>query len=167
MKKPLLIDPVDQFKLDHIKVVLVASGKQFFVLNHFIERNFRKVLFYAESMTGSMERAIRETNRRRKKQLAYNRRHKITPRSIVKSIEEVRITTSVADARRQAERRDEAGETVLLPDRLDAPGLLAALEEEMWREAEALNFERAASIRDRIEEIRLNVRRRKSGGRSR
>jgi excinuclease ABC subunit B len=125
-----------------------------------------RVIFYADSMTGSMERAIGETNRRRKKQLAYNRRHKITPRSIVKSIEDVRITTSVADAKRSAERREEAGETVLVPDRLDDPDLLAALEEEMWHEAEALNFERAASIRDRIEEIRLNVRRRNAGGRS-
>jgi excinuclease ABC subunit B len=113
-----------------------------------------------------MRRAIDETNRRREKQLAYNRRHKITPRSIVKSLEDVRITTSVADARRSAGRRGEAGDRVMLPDGSDDPNLLRSLEEEMWREAEALHFERAASIRDRIEEIRMSMQRRGRGGRS-
>jgi excinuclease ABC subunit B len=125
------------------------------------------VIFYADGMTGSMQRAIEETNRRRKKQVAYNRRHNITPRSITKSLEDVRITTSVADAKRGAEGRGAEGETVFVPERWDDPRVLKTLEEEMWREAEALNFERAASIRDRIEEIRLNIRRRRAGGRTR
>ncbi len=125
------------------------------------------VIFYADGMTGSMRRAIEETNRRRKKQVAYNHRHNITPRSITKSLEDVRITTSVADAKRAAEVRRVEGEGVLVPDRWDDPRVLETLEEEMWREAEALNFERAASIRDRIEEIRLNIRRRRTGGRTR
>ncbi len=124
------------------------------------------VIFYADGMTGSMRRAIEETNRRRKKQIAYNRRHNITPRSITKSLEDVRITTSVADAKRSAEGRGVEGERVLVPERWDDPRVLKTLEEEMWKEAEALNFERAASIRDRIEEIRLNIRRRRIGGRT-
>ncbi|UCF06713.1 MAG: excinuclease ABC subunit UvrB [bacterium] len=121
------------------------------------------VIFYADGMTGSMQRAIEETNRRRMKQLEYNELHGITPRSIVKSVDEVRIATSVADAKR-SEEPEETRKVVYLPEQWDDPGLLRKLEEEMWREAEALHFERAASIRDRIEEIRMNVRRRKARG---
>jgi len=124
-----------------------------------------KVIFYAATVTGSMARAIEETNRRREKQLEYNRKHHITPRSIVKSIEEVMITTSVADAQRSRERA-RAGE-VFVPGGSDDPELLKRLEEEMLKEAEALNFEKAASIRDRIEEIKLNETGRKRVGRAR
>ncbi len=120
------------------------------------------VIFYADRMTGSMERAIEETNRRRDKQLLYNEEYGITPRSIVKSIEEVRIATSVADARSIAESA--GADDLYLPDSEDDPTLIKRLEEEMWREAEALNFEKAASIRDRLEELQMNVARRKQFG---
>jgi excinuclease ABC subunit B len=126
-----------------------------------------KVIFYADNVTGSMARAIEETNRRRIKQLEYNKRHHITPRSIVKSVEEVMITTSVADAQRARELEKERHEEVFVPGSLDDPRLIERLEEEMWKEAEALNFEKAASIRDRIEEIKLNPTGRKRVGRGR
>jgi excinuclease ABC subunit B len=125
-----------------------------------------KVIFYADRITGSMERAISETNRRREKQLEYNREHGIEPRSIIKSIEEVRLTTSVADAKGKAEMAREGAEEVLVPDAIDDPRLIARLEKEMLREAEALNFEKAASLRDRIEEIRMNTSRRRGSGHS-
>ncbi|OQX84978.1 MAG: excinuclease ABC subunit B [Candidatus Latescibacteria bacterium 4484_7] len=120
-----------------------------------------KVVFYADNLTDSMKRAIEETNRRRKKQIEYNKRHKITPRSIVKSIEDVRISTSVADARRGQRREEEYSDELILKGEFDEKVILKKLEEEMWREAEAMNFEKAASIRDRIEEIRLSLQRRK------
>jgi excinuclease ABC subunit B len=125
------------------------------------------VIFYADSMTGSMERAIEETNRRREKQLEYNREHGITPRSIVKSVEDVMVSTSVADARRAREHEAALGAEVFVPEGPDDPGLLERLEAEMWKEAGAMNFEKAASLRDRIEELRIDQRGRKTGGRSR
>ena len=125
-----------------------------------------KVIFYADRITGSMDRAIRETNRRREKQFEYNREHGITPRSIVKSIEDVRLTMSIADAKGKAGLVRETADEVIIPDSIDDPRLIARLEVEMLREADALNFERAASIRDRIEEIRMNTSRRRRSGRT-
>mgnify|MGYP003931837885 FL=1 len=124
------------------------------------------VIFYADNVTGSMRRAIDETNRRRVKQLEYNEEHGIVPRSIVKSIDEVRLSTSVADAKEREEPKGGKVE-IVLPDKVDDWEMLRFLEEEMLREAEELNFERAASIRDRIEEIRWNLNRRKGRGRNR
>jgi excinuclease ABC subunit B len=114
-----------------------------------------------------MERAIDETNRRREKQLEYNREHRITPRSIVKSIEEVMLSTSVADAKGTRAREAGLANELFVPESPDDPGLVERLEAEMRKEAEAMRFEKAASIRDRIEEIRMNQSGRRTGGRSR
>ncbi|MBN2072104.1 MAG: excinuclease ABC subunit UvrB [Candidatus Krumholzibacteriota bacterium] len=116
------------------------------------------VIFYADRVTGSMEKAIEETNRRREKQEEYNLRYGIEPRSIIKSIEEVRISTSVADAK--SREKKPVADDLLLPIDIDDPRLIEIMEIEMRKEADALNFEKAASIRDRIEEIRMNLSRR-------
>jgi excinuclease ABC subunit B len=110
-----------------------------------------KVVFYADSVTDSMRRAIDETNRRRARQLAYNEAHGITPKGIVKSLEEVRLATAVADARRPG------GADVIHDAGAASEDMAAALEAEMLREAQALNFEKAASLRDRLEEVRLQL----------
>ena len=119
-----------------------------------------RVIFYADKITDSMQRALSETGRRREKQIEYNTRHGITPRSIMKSIDDVRISTSVADARSAAPAK--GAFEVLVPEDPYDPRLIGRLEEEMRKEAAALRFENAASIRDRIEEIRMNIRGRKS-----
>jgi excinuclease ABC subunit B len=110
-----------------------------------------KVIFYADNITDSMRRAIGETNRRRRLQLDYNEEHGITPRGIVKTLDEVRLSTSVADA------RNLEGADVILDPGAASEELAAAIEAEMLREAKALNFEKAASLRDRLEEIRLQL----------
>jgi excinuclease ABC subunit B len=110
-----------------------------------------KVIFYADNITDSMQRAMAETNRRRKRQLEYNRKHHITPRGIKKTLDEVRLSTSVADA------RNVDGADVILDDGAATEALAAALEADMLREAKALNFEKAASLRDRLEEVRLQL----------
>ncbi|UCH84036.1 MAG: excinuclease ABC subunit UvrB [Candidatus Latescibacterota bacterium] len=129
-----------------------------------------QVIFYAESETDSMKRAIRETNRRRQRQLDYNKKHGIVPRGIVKTLEEVQLATSVADARRTD------GADIVFEKDMPTETLARALEEEMLREAQALNFEKAASLRDRLDEVRLQIamekqgygkRRRKGKGRTR
>jgi excinuclease ABC subunit B len=118
-----------------------------------------RVIMYADKVTGSMSRAIEETSRRRVRQLSYNEEHGITPRSIEKSVDEVMLITQVADA-----RWDEGGDgevEALGPELLarlgergaDVAQSIAELELEMQTAARRLEFERAASIRDRIEEM--------------
>jgi excinuclease ABC subunit B len=114
-----------------------------------------EVVLYADNMTGSMRRAIDEMNRRRTKQLAYNAEHGITPRTIVKSVDQVMLTTSVADAAPPGETDPE-----LLPSHLaelTPQEAVGALEKEMLAAARRLEFERAASLRDRIEELLAGV----------
>jgi excinuclease ABC subunit B len=120
-----------------------------------------RVIFYADEVTESMRRAIAETNRRRELQLAYNEANGIVPKGIVKTLDEVRLSTSVADAR-SLDGADVIMETDLAPE-----DLARALEEEMLREARALNFEKAASLRDRLEEVRIDLAMRKRGRPSR
>jgi len=106
-----------------------------------------KVILYADRVTSSLERATNETRRRRERQLAFNREHHIEPRSIVKSVEAVLATTTVADA-------GKLWETETPPAGTDAQQFLALLEYEMRRAAEELEFEKAAVLRDRIRELR-------------
>ncbi len=107
-------------------------------------------VLYADRITGSMERALDETNRRRETQAAYNEEHGITPRSIIKSVEQIRFSTSVADARESAAVAERQAEYQRLP-----PEQLAeALEKEMQAAAEALDFERAARVRDQLFQVK-------------
>uniref|UniRef100_A0A832I1Y5 UvrABC system protein B n=1 Tax=Eiseniibacteriota bacterium TaxID=2212470 RepID=A0A832I1Y5_UNCEI len=115
-----------------------------------------RVVLYADSVTDSMRRALDETARRRAKQLAYNAAHGIVPRTVEKSVEQVLAQTSVADA--IGAGGDDDLRALLGAVDADGPeALLARLEGEMLEAARALEFERAASLRDRIEEVRAAV----------
>jgi len=103
-----------------------------------VSRNvYGKVILYADSVTGSMERAIKETERRRKVQLAYNKKHGITPRTIVKNIHD--------NIKRAEGEIEEEGKITVMG--------LEELESGMKRAADEMNFELAAKIRDRIIEM--------------
>ena len=115
-----------------------------------------RVVLYGDQVTDSMRRAIEETNRRRAKQLAYNAEHGVTPRTIVKSREEILQTTSVADAIASGER-DDLRSLLSAVEQDGAEVLLARLEAEMLEAARRLEFERAASLRDRIDEVRSTL----------
>ncbi len=113
------------------------------------------VLLYADRVTGSMERALAEMDRRRERQLAYNAEHGIVPQTIYKSVEEILQSTSVADAIR---RKDEPAVQVPEdPGGLSREEYVQMLIREMKDAADALEYERAASIRDRILEIQGEV----------
>jgi len=113
-----------------------------------------KVILYADRVTDSMQRAIEETERRRRIQEKYNRKHGITPRSIYKSVEEILKTTAIADVweEKEAPKVAEKG-AEYIPEGVDLEEYIAQLEAEMYEAAEKLEFERAATIRDRIRKL--------------
>lgn len=112
-----------------------------------------KVLFYADSVTGSMKRVMDESNRRRKIQQAYNKKHGITPKSIYKSVDEVISSTSVADACKESSVGEYRRKGDLF-DNLDKAAVLDMMKREMLEAAENLDFEKAAKFRDEIERLR-------------
>jgi len=106
-----------------------------------------KVILYADKVTDSMQRAIDETRRRRKMQEAYNRQHGITPETIRKEIR-AGIEAEVAAHAQANAAVGRTDETLYITEEY-----LAELEAEMLAAAEALEFERAAALRDRIEQL--------------
>jgi excinuclease ABC subunit B len=119
-----------------------------------------RAIFYADRITGSMKRCMDETARRRTTQLAYNAEHGITPRSVVKSTDQVRFITRVADARserqdRQAEQSRRVAESSPEYSKIaDIDTLIKTLEDDMKVAAKDLDFESAARIRDQLFELR-------------
>ena len=113
-------------------------------------------ILYADSVTGSMQRAIDETNRRRRKQIEFNKAHGITPRGIRKAVADIMEGARAGapgSSRRLAGVAEPSGEYASM-----TPAMLAArlrkLEQQMYRHAGNLEFEEAAAVRDRIRELR-------------
>jgi excinuclease ABC subunit B len=116
-----------------------------------------RVLMYADRETVAMRTAIRETNRRREIQLAYNAEHGITPETVQKGISEISdflAMESRAEPARRRRRRDE-GQPISDPAQLEK--VIVELEEEMLAAAEELRFEEAARIRDELKELRRDL----------
>ncbi len=127
-----------------------------------------RAILYADRMTGSMQRAMDEMTRRRTRQQAHNVEHGITPRSIVKSVGDIRFVTRFADAR--------GSRVPPAPERRPAnaaerDALIQLLESQMQAAAEALDFEQAALLRDQLLELKAELeprggRRAPTGGRT-
>jgi excinuclease ABC subunit B len=113
-----------------------------------------RAILYADRITGSMERAIGETNRRRELQQAHNVAHGITPRGVVKSVDQVRLITRVADARGEGSERVAPPSAASVADAQDRAALVERLEREMKAAAAALDFETAARLRDELFDVR-------------
>src|SRR5438105_8967026 len=112
-----------------------------------------RVILYADTVTASMKAAIEETERRRAKQVAYNKEHGITPQSVKRAILDMAIHAVASGADEALAGKDElAG--YLPEDRRDVPKLIKQLEEEMHEKAEALDYEGAAIVRDKIQAIK-------------
>ena len=110
-----------------------------------------RVLLYADQITPSMQAALNETNRRRQKQVQYNQEHGIVPASIIKEIRDLTDRVrSVADERAEYRIRTEIPKD-------EALRLIKELEKQMKAAATALEFEKAAIIRDQIIELRRNL----------
>ena len=108
-----------------------------------------KVIFYADTVTQSMQKAIDEMNRRRTIQTEYNVTHQIIPESIRKSIQETLVKQEKNTLTTQAEGEED--ELVLMKD---APKLIKSLEKKMHLAAKNLEFEKAALLRDRVKKLR-------------
>ncbi len=116
-------------------------------------RNVRgRAIMYADRVTKSMRKCLDETNRRREIQLAHNIEHGITPQTIEKSVQEIQFSTRVADARAAPAAVKEASATYA--DEVNREEYVKILEEEMRQAAEALDFERAALLRDQLFELK-------------
>jgi len=113
------------------------------------------VIFYADEITDSMKKTIEECKRRRKIQQEFNKKMGIEPRSIYKSIDEVLMTTSVADEIPEKFLR-EKGETDYRT-KMEREDIIDHLEKEMGLAAKQLEFEKAAKIRDEIKRIKETI----------
>jgi excinuclease ABC subunit B len=129
-------------------------------------------ILYADRITGSMQRMMEETERRRQLQEEYNREHGIIPRTIIKSVAEIERSTRVADARvskheaevKQTRKVAEARATYTADTGRDPVELQRELEAEMRDAAAQLDFERAALLRDQLLELRSQTEVTKGGG---
>lgn len=107
---------------------------------------------YADRLTGSMRRAMDEMNRRREKQLKHNKLHRITPKTVVKAIQELEEF--------QYKTHEEGlaglyrGSDFRSASKKELPGVVKELEHQMREAADALDYEMAAVIRDRLFEVR-------------
>jgi excinuclease ABC subunit B len=112
-------------------------------------------IMYADRVTASMRQAIDETNRRRAAQTEHNAEHDITPETIRKSVEEIEFSTRVADARVSPAAVAEGPESYA--DEVNREEYVKILEKEMAEAAEALDFERAALLRDQLFELKAGT----------
>lgn len=109
-----------------------------------------KVIMYADSITKSMDKCIKETERRRKIQEEYNKEHGIIPKTITKDIRDVIMATTVAE---EGDSYEVAKEKIIKED-IPVEELIKEYEKEMKEAAKNLNFERAAELRDLISELK-------------
>ena len=118
-----------------------------------------KVIMYADRITGSMKKAIEETNRRRKIQLEYNRKHGIIPKTIVKPLE-MKVFEEFMEE--EVVYKESVRNVLEMKETLSLEEYMALLEEEMYRAASELRYEDAAVLRDELFKVKEKLK--KTGG---
>ncbi len=106
-----------------------------------------RVILYGDEITRSMKKALEETERRRKIQLEYNKKNKIKPKTIVKDIKDINENIRLV-------KKEEINKLKEFVPRAELPDLIRTMEEDMLAAATALEFERAAEIRDKISALK-------------
>jgi excinuclease ABC subunit B len=121
-----------------------------------VARNINgKVIMYADKITPAMKKAIDETNRRRKIQIEYNKKHGITPKTIIKPLDEEIFKQFMTD---EDEEKEEIKTIFELKESLSIEEYIALLEEEMYKAASELRYEDAARLRDELFNIREKLK---------
>ncbi|MCK4595973.1 UvrB/UvrC motif-containing protein, partial [candidate division WOR-3 bacterium] len=118
-----------------------------------------EVIMYADNITDSMMKTIEETERRRRAQLEYNRKHNITPETIYKTKEEILRSTSIADTRIK-----EKGEVYEILEGIEGMEMISKLTKIMGKLADEEKFEEAIKVRDRIRKLQSVARKTAGGG---
>ena len=116
-----------------------------------------QVIMYADNLTGSMSRAIEETNRRREKQVAYNVEHNITPSTVKKAVRDLIMAERVAEEKNDYSSQNATARLKADPATMSLSQIeevIGQLEKEMKDAARALNFEYAAELRDEVNALR-------------
>ena len=116
-----------------------------------------KVILYGDKITDSMQHLIDETNRRRELQANYNKKHGITPKTIYKTIDEIKLSTAVADENNENKQNEEGlfDETTL--EGMETKEVLESLNRKMLNYARDLQFEQATILRDKIKKIKKSI----------
>jgi excinuclease ABC subunit B len=112
-----------------------------------------RVILYGDKITASMQNLIDETDRRFKIQSEYNKNNGITPKTIYKSVDEIKLTTAVADAKGEYIAEAKLNIDVSTLDGMETKEILEQLKRKMQKCAKELQFEQAAILRDEIEKI--------------
>ena len=148
--------------LDADKVGFLRSARALIQTSGRAARNVDgKVIFYADNITAAIKSTVDETNRRREKQLTYNKENNITPTTIYKSIDEIMESTAVAEGYAGYSSKGKKKEKPKKEDFLEYLDLdskekiINLLKKEMKQAASELDFEKAASLRDRIIELEM------------
>ncbi|MFO8144270.1 MAG: excinuclease ABC subunit UvrB [Candidatus Syntrophosphaera sp.] len=146
--------------LDADKTGFLRSARSLIQISGRAARNVDgKVVLYADVITDAIRDTLNETNRRRAKQLAYNKKHGITPLTISKTIEQIMQSTAIAEGYASIDKKEAVSEKASREEffqYLDLDNkdkLLQLLKKEMKRAAAKLDFERAAELRDRLLEL--------------